>query len=111
YRILGDHLVDKDRKELYKLAQSNILWDRRIAIIATYTFIRNNDFSDTIALSEILINDSEDLMHKAVGWMLRETGKRSPETLRGFLDKHAGTMPRTTLRYAIEKFDKREREH
>ncbi len=102
--ILGTYLLDKNRKPLYKLARAKSLWDKRIAIIATQAFIREGDFKDTIAISKILLKDEHDLIHKAVGWMLREVGKKNQKTLEAFLDEHAHEMPRTMLRYAIEKF-------
>lgn len=108
--IVGGWLVDKSRKSLYPMARSKNLWKRRIAMIATFHFIRNNDFKDAMALAEILVNDSEDLMHKAVGWMLREVGKRDMDVECAFLDRHAATMPRTMLRYAIEKFPEGDRQ-
>jgi 3-methyladenine DNA glycosylase AlkD len=107
--ILGEHLRTHDRAVLYRYAHSRSLWDRRIAIIATFTFIRNGEYTDTLKIAEVLLADTHDLIHKAVGWMLREIGKRSKETLCGFLRLHAGTMPRTMLRYAIEKFPESER--
>jgi len=110
--ILGVHLLhadEKKRKILYRLAKSKDLWERRIAIIATLAFIRNNEYADTLALAELLLSDSHDLIHKATGWMLREVGKRSPDTLREFLRAHATQMPRTMLRYAIERFPDEER--
>ena len=111
--ILGLHLLyadEKKRKILYRLAKSKDLWERRIAIIATLAFIvRANDYADTLALAELLLSDTHDLIHKATGWMLREVGKRSPETLRGFLRTRANQMPRTMLRYAIERFPEGER--
>jgi len=102
--IVGSYLLDKDRKILHELAKSNNLWEKRIAIISTLSFIRKNDFQDTLIISEILLNDKHDLIHKAVGWMLREVGKRNQEIEEIFLKKHHKTMPRTTLRYAIERF-------
>lgn len=107
--ILGDFLLDNDRSILYKLARSNNLWERRIAMLSTFAFIKNNDFEDALMLSEILVADKHDLIHKAVGWMLREVGKRDIRKEEEFLQKHCRKMPRTMLRYAIEKFsdDKR----
>lgn len=97
--------MDKNRKPLKALSQSTILWERRIAIIATLHFIRERQFDDTLKIAKTLLNDSEDLIHKAVGWMLREVGNRDSETLKIFLNQHQRGMPRTMLRYAIEKFD------
>jgi 3-methyladenine DNA glycosylase AlkD len=108
-QIVGAFLADKDRKILYKLARSKSLWQRRIAIVATFAFIRADDFGDTLALAEILLGDREDLLHKATGWMLREVGKRDLPALEGFLDKHTLAMPRTMLRYAIEKLPEKKR--
>jgi 3-methyladenine DNA glycosylase AlkD len=108
--IVGDFLSRrKDRSMLYKWARSKNLWERRMAMLATFRFIRSGDFADTIALSEMFLRDMEDLIHKAVGWMLREIGKRDVSALTLFLDRHAAYMPRTMLRYAIERFspDKR----
>lgn len=102
--IVGQYLLDKDRKILYQLAKSDLLWDRRISIISTLTFIRNNQFTDTLEISKLLFNDQQDLMHKAVGWMLREVGKRDQKVLTDFLDKYCLKMPRTALRYSIERF-------
>lgn len=101
--ILGEYLVDKDRKLLYKLVKSGKLWHQRIAIIATFHYIKINQFDDTIAISELLLTHDHDLIHKAVGWMLREMGKRDINALFKFLDKYAQKMPRTMLRYAIER--------
>lgn len=105
-QIIGVYLLDKpeERKFLYKLAQSKNLWEKRIAILATYTFIKYNDFADTLAIAEILLKDSHDLIHKAVGWMLREVGKKNQDVEEEFLKKYYKIMPRTMLRYAIERF-------
>lgn len=102
--IVGAYLFSRFRAPLYSLAKSKSLWDRRIAVLATFHFIRKNDFADTLKISELLLTDREDLIHKAVGWKLREVGKRDPKAGRDFLDRHAQEMPRTVLRYAIEKF-------
>ncbi|WP_455591773.1 DNA alkylation repair protein [Bacteroides sp.] len=107
--IVGEYLKDKSRDDLYRLAGSSLLWDQRIAVVATATLIRNNDFIDIIRLSELLLNHKHDLMQKAVGWMLREMGKRDKDLLVQFLDKHAKVMPRTMLRYSIEKMTDEER--
>lgn len=109
--IVGTWLLTRDRKILYKLAKSKLLWDRRIAILATYTFIRAKQFDDTIKISEILLADKHDLMHKAVGWMLREMGKRNEKELIKFLDKYTHQLPRTALRYAIEKLPETKRKY
>ncbi|TXH90158.1 MAG: DNA alkylation repair protein [Rhodoferax sp.] len=101
--IVGGHLLQRDRALLYELVNSKSLWDRRIAVLATFAFIRAGDFADTLRLCELLLADREDLMHKACGWMLREVGKRDETVLRAFLDAHAVKMPRTMLRYALEK--------
>ena len=103
-KIVGDYLSDKDRNVLYSLAKSPNLWEKRISIVSTFAFIRNNEFSDTLNISEILLNDKHDLIHKAVGWMLREVGKKDEKVLCSFLDKYSKLMPRTMLRYSIEKF-------
>ena len=102
--IVGPFLMDKSRKPLYRLATSKSLWERRIAIMATFHFIRHNNFSETLNIAETLISDKEDLIHKAVGWMLREVGKRDLQTEEEFLKSRCKDMPRTMLRYAIEKF-------
>ena len=109
-KIVGAYLENKDRACLYKLAKSASLWERRIAIISTFHFIRNNQFVDTLKISEQLLNDKEDLIHKAVGWMLRETGKRDKGVETAFLKRHYQAMPRTMLRYAIEKYSAEERQ-
>ena len=102
--IVGDYLHDKDRGVLYKLAKSPLLWDRRISIISTFYFIENHQFEDTMKIAKLLLPDRHDLIHKAVGWMLREVGKRNLEAEEIFLKAHHKYMPRTMLRYAIEKF-------
>lgn len=101
--IVGEHLVARPRAILYKLAKSPDLWERRIAIIATHAFIRRGDLTDTFSISELLLADKHDLIHKAVGWMLREAGKQSEPQLVRFLKAHYSAMPRTSLRYAIER--------
>ena len=111
HKILGDFLFDKDKSILYKLAKSNNLWERRIAIMSTFNFIKNNEFKDTLKLSKTLLDDPHDLIHKATGWMLREIGKRDKKTEEKFLKKYCKRMPRTMLRYAIEKLDESERKH
>lgn len=103
-QIVGAYLFNKNRKPLYSLVKSNSLWERRIAIISTFHYIRQNDFVDTLKLAKLLLADKEDLIHKAVGWMLREVGKRNQEIEEEFLIEHYEKMPRTMLRYAIEKF-------
>ncbi len=109
--IVGKYLEDKERSVLYALARSASLWERRIAVLAAFHFIRQGDFKDILAIAEVLLNDREDLIHKAVGWMLREVGKRDAAALLSFLDAHGKAMPRTMLRYAIEKFDDETRRH
>jgi 3-methyladenine DNA glycosylase AlkD len=104
HKIVGVHLRDRDRAPLLALAKSESLWERRIAIIATLDFIRQDDFADTLRIAEALLSDRHDLIHKASGWMLREVGKRDQAVLERFLRKHARVMPRTMLRYAIERF-------
>ena len=110
-RIVGRHLQDRPRKILHKLARSPLLWERRIAIISTAWFIRLDDFDDTLRIAAILLQDEHDLMHKAVGWMLREVGKRDPAAEEGFLKLHYRSMPRTMLRYAIERFPEPKRKN
>ncbi len=107
--IVGPFLRSTDRKVLYTLASSSSLWERRIAILATYPFIRGNDFKDALRISRLLLQDRHDLIHKAVGWMLREIGKRDLSAEEEFLKSHYRTMPRTMLRYAIERFPERKR--
>ncbi len=107
--IVGTHLLKRDRQILYRLAKSNSLWERRIAIIATHHFIRQNDFADTLKSAALLLDDPEDLMHKATGWMLREVGLRDLPTEEAFLEQYSHCMPRTMLRYAIEKFPEAKR--
>lgn len=110
--IVGEYLADKqDRTVLYELAESSLLWDQRIAVIATFAFIKRHDFTDIIKLSEKLLYHKHDLMHKAIGWMLRETGKKNKSVLIGFLDKHHQSMPRTMLRYSIEKLSAEEKSY
>jgi 3-methyladenine DNA glycosylase AlkD len=102
--IVGAHLFERSRKPLEKLAKSKSLWERRIAMVATQHFIRREDFADTLRIAKLLLKDDEDLIHKAAGWMLREVGERDLAELETFLQRHYLTMPRTMLRYAIEKF-------
>lgn len=109
--IIGNYLLNKDHSILYQLANSKHLWEKRISILATFEFIRNNQFQDTINLSQILLNDEHDLIHKSVGWMLRELGKRNQPELEKFLQKNHKIMPRTMLRYAIEKFPEEKRKY
>lgn len=109
YKIIGVYLEDKNRSPLYKLARSKDMWERRIAIISTLHFIKNRQFDDTLEISTKLLKDKEELIHKAVGWMLREVGNKAPKVERMFLQKHYRKMPRMMLRYAIEKFPEPER--
>jgi 3-methyladenine DNA glycosylase AlkD len=108
--IVGGFLAERKRTPLFRLAVSPSLWERRIAIVATQHFIRRGDFADTLRLAELLLGDREDLIHKAAGWMLREVGKRDQTVLEGFLAEHCRSMPRTMLRYAIERFDEARRQ-
>jgi 3-methyladenine DNA glycosylase AlkD len=110
-RIVGRHLQDRPRNVLHKLARSSSLWERRIAILATAWFIRLDDYADTLRIAEMLLQDEHDLMHKAVGWMLREVGKRDLAAEEEFLLKHYRDMPRTMLRYAIERFPEPKRKN
>lgn len=107
--ILGNYLLDKNKSQLYKLAKSRNLWRRRVAIMASFQFIKHYQFEDSLKLCQLLIHDKEDLIHKATGWMLREIGNRDIETEESFLKLHYLDMPRTMLRYAIEKFPEQKR--
>ncbi|MBW1820722.1 MAG: DNA alkylation repair protein [Deltaproteobacteria bacterium] len=109
-QIVGAFLSDKSKKPLYDLVKSDNLWERRISIISTFYFIKRDQFSDTLKISKVLLSDKEDLIHKAVGWMLREVGKRDMSVEENFLKKHYKNMPRTMLRYAIEKFPESKRQ-
>jgi len=109
HKIVGDYLLTRPRNILYRLARSKSLWERRISIISTFAFIAKNDFIDALHLAKLFLHDTHDLIHKAVGWMLREVGKQDLPTLLSFLDLHASQMPRTMLRYAIEKLPAPER--
>ena len=111
HKIIGPWLLDKPRDLLYKLAESEMLWERRIAMIATFPFIRQGDLSDAVALAKILLHDEHDLIHKASGWMLREVGKKDIDLLYSFLDEYSLGMPRTMLRYSIEKIPEEKRKH
>lgn len=108
--VIGQHLFERDRKILYQWAKSNDIWYRRIAMLATFYFIRNDDFTDALKIAEILLQDKHDLIHKAAGWMLREIGKRDLPAEEKFLQKYYKVMPRTMLRYAIEKFPEKKRQ-
>ena len=111
YKILWNYLLNKDRKILYKLAEDKNMWKQRVAIVSTMTFVKKWEFDDTLRISEMLLNHEHDLIHKAVGWLLREVWKKDEKVLKDFLDKHANKMPRTMLRYAIEKLDENERKY
>lgn len=108
-KIVGEHLRERNRSSLIRMARSKSLWQRRIAVLATFQFIKHGEFEDATRVAEILLDDKEDLIHKAVGWMIREIGNRDPAAERRFLAKHYRQMPRTMLRYAIEKFPEEER--
>jgi 3-methyladenine DNA glycosylase AlkD len=103
HKILGEWLIDKPRDILYDLARSSNLWERRISVISTFAFIKDNELNDALALSNILLDDDHDLIHKATGWVLREIGKKDQKVLEEFLLENFRTMPRTMLRYAIER--------
>jgi len=107
--IVGPHLHDGDPAVLRKLVRSPVIWERRVALLATFHFITQGDFEETFHLARVLIRDDHDLIHKATGWMLREVGKRSPSSLKSFLDEHACRLPRTALRYAIERMPEGQR--
>lgn len=107
--VLGPHYLDRDKKPLYRLLASRRLWDRRVAVLTTSHFIRMGRYTDTLGMARQLLKDPEDLMHKASGWMLREVGKRDPAALHAFLKKYRLKMPRTMLRYAIERFSPAQR--
>jgi 3-methyladenine DNA glycosylase AlkD len=102
--IIGPHVMGRDTRLLYRLARSRRMWDRRIAIVSTFHFISHRRYAETLRIAGLLLGDDHDLIHKACGWMLREVGKRDPQRLHRFLRTHARRMPRTTLRYAIERF-------
>jgi 3-methyladenine DNA glycosylase AlkD len=108
-KIVGDYLFQKDKAILFSLVQSTTVWERRIAVLSRFTFIKHNDFGAALRIAELLLHDEHDLIHKAVGWMLREIGKRDQEIEERFLSKYYRQMPRTMLRYAIEKFDDNKR--
>lgn len=105
---MGRHLLNQDPNKLFELSSSTNLWYRRIAIVSTWWFIRNNELNTTYQLADLLLQDSHDLIHKAVGWMLREAGKKDTSRLKQYLEQNATNMPRTMLRYSIEKFTKKE---
>lgn len=109
--IVGQYLLERPRQILYDLAADALLWNRRIAVVSTLTFIRHRDFTDTLKLVELLMSDKENLMHKAMGWMLREIGKRDERTLTSFLDKRAACLPRTALRYSLERLSDEQRKY
>jgi len=109
-QIVGDYLYDKDRRKLYQLARSGSLWQRRIAVLSTFHFIGKGDHEDALKIARILLSDEHDLIHKAVGWMLREVGKCDIRAEENFLDKYHRRMPRTMLRYAIERFPEKKRQ-
>nr|WP_236682678.1 DNA alkylation repair protein [Rickettsia felis] len=103
---MGAYLWDKEKDYLFTLTKSEILWERRIAMVVTWYFIKNNQLDTTFEIAKLLLNDKHNLMHKAIGWMLREAGKKDEKKLIDFLDRYISQMPRTAVRYAIEKFPK-----
>lgn len=109
--VIGGYLFDKPRKILYKLARSKNMWERRTSIVSTAFFIRKGELDDTYKIAELLLGEKEDLVHKATGWMLRFAGDKDRPRLLKFLDQHAATMPRVALRYSLEHFDKKQRDH
>ncbi len=109
YNVVGQYLADKPRAILYKLAKSKNMWERRTAIVSTWAFSKDGDTKDAFAIATLLLRDTEDLIHKATGWMLRSAGTRDKKALLHFLDTHAMTMPRTMLRYSLEKFDAKQK--
>jgi 3-methyladenine DNA glycosylase AlkD len=109
-QIVGRHLEERDRSILYKLAQSKSLWERRVSVLATFWFIKTGDFGDALSIAEMLLKDRHDLIHKAVGWMLREIGKKDIAAEEAFLRPRYKNMPRTMLRYAIERFPEKKRQ-
>lgn len=111
YKMLWNYLLNKDRKILYELAKDKNMRKQRVAIVSTMTFVKNWEFDDTLKISEMLLNHKHDLIHKAVWWLLREVWKKDEKVLKEFLDKYASKMPRTMLRYAIEKLDENERKY
>lgn len=109
--VVGAYLLNNDRSRLYELAESNCLWEQRIAMVSTIAFIRNREYTDTLALAKKLMSHKHDLMHKAIGWMLREVGKKDRQTLTEFLEEYATRLPRTALRYAIEHYPEEQRQY
>ena len=111
YKALWNYLLDKDRKILYKLAENENMWKQRVAIVSTMVFVKKWEFDDTLKISEMLLNHNHDLIHKAVWWLLREVWKKDEKVLKDFLDKYSNKMPRTMLRYAIEKLNESDKKH
>jgi 3-methyladenine DNA glycosylase AlkD len=109
--ISGSYLFDKPKTLLYQFAKSKLLWERRIALLSTFHYIKKNQFDDTLAISKLLLNDKEDLIHKAIGWMLREIGKKDRQVEIDFITANYNQLPRTTLRYAIEHFPEGQRKN